>query len=353
MQSEIAKLRRRVLTPPQTQQTFEEFHPFKIYQPDTNLLATTGTTFDISGNPLSIAIDSTVPTNLPTTVNPTTDGWRIWAVRTGRVSARGSTFISYDYQLWIPGNNSITNDSDFASTFEVAGCDGIAIGNQNGLPYEFDPALVSGYQISPIVLPFNFDSFGLYSIALWVQIDMINLTAQLKATRYNTLSGYASAFPQASDGSFVPIGAITSLGYNYYQSGANPKALTAFQIQYGNAINRYGMFQNNQGNTSGDGLVFSASINYRGDFLNDVGLSSFAFYPGDVVKIQKEIDLTATSTGGITTTINTGGATNKLFPQELWMMTAVGFTSDPTTDPNWVKISGLDISTQTNRTPNT
>jgi hypothetical protein len=367
---ELAKQRRKPLGGFVPQEIPEPFYPFKIYQPDISTLASMGWTFDINGNPTAINIDATVPTNLPTTINPNTDGWRIWAVREGMVSCRGSQYISFDYQHWLPGLSATTTASDFSFTFEVSeGCDGIGIGsNSVGTPYDYDPvtdfSLNAPVQVTPIVLPFNFDSSGLYSIALWLQIDMVNGGAVLMGTRYQTLAGATNAFPQPTDSSYVPIGSITSLGYNFYANGGNPESLTAYQIQFGNVLSRYGLFQNNLGNTNLDGLLYSATLNYRGDFLNDDGLADNAFYPGDVVKIEQEIDVTATaaSTGGITTTVTielngnavgAPGASPNLFVEQLWMMTTTGFTSDPTTDPNWVLISGISLSPITSPTPNT
>lgn len=331
--------------------------PFKIYKPDLSTIANVGTIFDIFGNPSDIAINSTVPTNLPLTVNPTTDAWRIWAVREGLVSARSYLFTCFDQQFVLPGFLFKTTNSDFSTLLEVKGCDKIGIGQPVGVPYDFDVLSSNLVKVKPIILPFNFDFSGLYSIVLWIQVDMENITATLMGTRYQTLSGYQSAFPNPTDSSFIPVGMITSLGINFYKSAGDPKAVTGFNIQIGDLLSRYGSFQNNNGNSLADDLIFSATTNYRGDFLNDNRLADLVFYPGDIVKVEGEIDLTATSSGGILTTVTATipatASSHKLFSQNLWMMTSVGFTTDPTTDPDWVKISGLDVSTQNNPTPNT
>ena len=62
-----------------------------------------------------------------------------------------------------------------------------------------------------------------------------------------------------------------------------------------------------------------------------------AYYPGDVVKIES----------------NFVSAPTTIYSQDSWMMTAIGFTTDPTTDANWVKISGCGLTSETNQTPNT
>ena len=335
------------------------FYPFKIYKPDFSTLSSTGWTFDALGNPVSIAINSTIPTNLPTTINPTTDGWRIWAIRTGRVSARGSFFVSYDLQFWVPGISGTTIDSSFSVNFEIKdGCDSIGMSWSSGFPYDYNP-IGTIAKITPIVLPYFFDASSLYSIALWIKVDFENQSAEIMGTRYQTLAGYGTAFPDPPDSSYIPLGAITSLGPDFYSSGGDPTKLTAYNIREGNIADRYGLFQNNLGNTLLSGLLYSAGLNYRGDFLNDTDMDLNAYYPGDVVKIERQINLTATSTGGINTSVKatdasgSEGNSSSLFAQSLYMMTVAGFTTDPTTDPNWVKITGLDVKTQTDQTPNT
>ena len=63
-------------------------HPFKVYQPTNFASFTTGFVFrdPTSGVATVCNIDATKPTNLdatPPTVNPGTDAWRFWAVRSG------------------------------------------------------------------------------------------------------------------------------------------------------------------------------------------------------------------------------------------------------------------------------
>ena len=119
----------------------EQYYPFKIYKPDISLLGNTGVIFDAEGVPNTIAINAFAPTNLPTTVNPKTDGWRIWAIREGMVSQRGYDFAQTDYQLFTPGGQAQVNLSDFSTSFEITtGCDTVGIGFQQGLPYDFDPS---------------------------------------------------------------------------------------------------------------------------------------------------------------------------------------------------------------------
>ena len=75
-------------------------HPFRIYKP--NPLPPDGTavtTFDSNGAQVAAVVNSTVPTDAgftnggtwavtPPPVNPTTDAWRFWNVRTGLVEVR-------------------------------------------------------------------------------------------------------------------------------------------------------------------------------------------------------------------------------------------------------------------------
>lgn len=355
--------------PPQVDK--ENFYPFKIYKPDFSLLTPQGNTFDDSGNPVAINIDSTVPTNLPTTVNPKTDGWRIWAVRTGMVSLRSYEFAQTDVQFFFPGGSGSAqvNLSDFSTSFEVSsGCDGIGIGFQQGLPYDFDPAdgtAQAPVSITPIVINADPDEFGLYGFALFLKTTSVfapeaNTPATLMGLSYDAHFGGELVFPTPTDSSFIPIGVISSLGWGFYNGQGNPKYLTAYQIQYGNVINRYGIFENN---FDDEQLNYSANLNFRGNWQTDLIVNS-CFYPGDLIQYQRELDFTATSTvnapgvGTVTTTVvitdpdaeETGAS---LFVTELYMATVVGFTDDPTFDPNFVKISGVDFTPNENPTPNT
>ena len=384
---------RRILgMAPQNVSPTPEYYPFKIYKPDLSLILTQGTTFDDDGNPILIQIDYTVPTNLPTTINPNTDGWRIWAMREGLVSSRAT----YGVQNIVPGSTFLAVGPDFSNMYEPTGAGGAGEGdmgfdflgldrigiasNGYGTPFDYDPSknpqfdgtsLPAPLAIWPFIIPGDADSSGLYSFALWIKSDLTargnptdEFGAQLMGKRYETLGAddANTPFPEITDNTTIPIGFLSSLGVNYAVTiFTDPTALTAYNIQKGDFIAKYGSWKNNTiAHPTTTQLHLSGTLNYRGDFLHDLNLQDSIFYPGDVVKIESVITVSANSSGGISTSITITdsdvGSTNsagKIYSENLWMQTVVAFTSDPTTDPNWVKISGLYASPQTDPTPNT
>lgn len=355
-------------TPPPPAQVID-YHPFEIYKPDLSGLSTSGWIPDGSGIMRPIAISTATPTNLPTTINPKTDAWRIWAVRTGAVSLRNLYSATVDNQVFLTGFEASVPLSDFSMSYEVtSGCDSVALGNQTGLPYEYDPGSDSlaskfGLVVTPLILPASItpSPIGtppLYGLALVVRIDTAANgsgsglpPATLMGFVYNCLTQYNTAFPTPADCMAIPIGAISALGYKYYESGGDSKSFTPFQIQYGNILSRYGLFENQNQESSGD-LLYNATLNFRGNWQNDQ-IADEIFYPGDTIQYQREMDFTAS--GGITVTITDpeGGSGSKLYFTELYMMTTTGFTSDPSTDDNFVRISGVDFSSNDDQTPNT
>lgn len=354
----------------------EAFYPFRIYKPKKEWLATSGWTFQSYGAPVAIAINPNVPTNLPHTINPNTDMWRIWAVRTGLIGAnRGTYFVSFDEEFFFPGLPMSVEGQDFSVITEVGdGCDRFGVSSQTGTPYDANPDDYPDEKVVPIVLPSNFGQpitnfTPLNGLAISVLVPQDGSPITLWGVVFNNLTQYNNVFsPPASGDRLFPIGVIDALGYDWYHhaSGDNAEP-TAYNLQFGNITNLFGVFQNNQGNSFSTDLILSLTKNYRGDFLNDP-IQFLAFYPGDCVKIQSQIDLSASSistvhapgTGTVTTDTSisatdaeTSESGSSLFVQNIYMMTAIGFTSDPTTDPNWVKISGIDLSSQNNPTPNT
>jgi hypothetical protein len=347
------------LLPQDTAAAAATYYPFKIYKPQSTWLAATGITFnETTGEPINCAIDATQPTALPGRVNPNTDWWRFWAVREGLVSVRSFEFSCFDEQFIFPGAQFLTTSRDFATVIPVSGCDSIGpTHNSVGLGYEQDPSTLDktyGASVVPIILPGNADAQGFYNYALWVGMESsagidVNYSARLKCRRYSAYTQYASAFPNQPDSSHVPVGVISTLGYDWYKAGGTDATkLTVYQIQYGHALDRYGVF--NSGNP-----YFNATLNYRGDWNNDPDLPYLCFYPGDVVKVQEQFDFTAASTGGITTTVGVagpGGSSASMYVTSLYMSTVVGFTADPATDTNWVKVSGADTVASNDGTPN-
>ena len=346
---EISKQRRKPLGGFVPQDNPQTFYPFKIYKPDQSWLATTGWTFNASGIPISIAINPNIPTNLPTTINPNTDMWRIWAVREGLCGVRSNSSVSFSYQFWLPGFQGTTIGADFSVMLECAsgGCDGIGVGgNTFGLPYDFNPNDYPVQKIVPLVLPATFTGTGYQGLAL--SIETGEDATRLRGKVFNEFTDYTTVFN--TEGSFggvpgypsalVPIGVISTLGIGFYTPTAgNLKNLTAFNLQFGHIQNRYGMYQSNAANHNhaAGALAYFTTQNFRGNFLTDYGMSSAVYYPGDTVVVQKTLTI---------------GGTPYYF-QNLWLMTNIGFTSDPTTDPNWTLASGISTTSITSVTPNT
>jgi len=364
--------RRRVLTPPAAITQTDTFFPFKIYQPDLSQIADFGYILDNQIENLRnfTAIDSTVPTNLPTTINPITDGWRIWAIRDGMYSARNFESVNFqDVVIEQPPTRSTFNIP--MSDFSMSGNTGDGAGDltdAQGLDYDIPSGeYPQTNPVIPIILSGEPDSIGFYSFSIWLAINStfdFSFGAQICGQQFDTATGTASAFPEPPYGftgspdtyqgelTVFPIGIISTV------SASNPSnvptQLSAIQIQLGNCFSQYGEV-NLAEFTSDDGAatVYSAGLNYRGDFLNDPNLSQEVFYPGDVVRIQKAISIAASSSGGITTSININGGGDTVYAQNLYLMTTIGFTTDPTTDSNWTLISGVNLTSITTPTPNT
>ena len=330
------------------QQEYSSFYPFKIYKPKTTWLSTTGWIFDTLGVPHGIAINSNIPTNLPTTINPTTDGWRIWAVREGLCGVRSNSQASFYYQYWFPGSSGTTVGADFSVMLECSygGCDGVGVGNNSyGFPYDFNPDDYGLCKVIPIVLPANFT--GALGQSFCLSIETGEAATRLRGRVANNISEYNTLFN--TEGSFggvpgypsalVPIGVISTLGFNLFKSQGAAKSLTAFNLQFGHIQNRYGMFQSNAANhTHAAGpLSYYLTKNFRGNFLTDYGMSSACYYPGDSVIVEKAVVISGTT----------------IYYQNIWTMTNIGFTSDPTTDPNWFLESGASTVHIASTTPNT
>ena len=346
----------------------KEYHPFKIYQPDPATLASTGWIFDATtGAPTSIAIDATQATSLPTRVNPLTDGWRIWAVRTGMVAVRTPDTLAFqDNASFAPLSNPGLPGADFAFIFETTdGTDGV--GAQSAYAAETDLVAAGGAAVKPFVLT-NSEAVAIW--ALWLKVTPVfDASGALpKAILYGKdvtglgsgVSGIATGapFPSAKDSSIVPVGILTVSKYNstLIWSEAN-------QIQYGSIINRFGVTYNFQATdwiTGDNALFLQWPMNYRGNWLTD-SIQGNAFYPGDVVKVQTQFILGLDGTNATGTNVTLTDFYGYVFEnptlyfQNFYLNTGFGFTSDPTTDPNWVLISGTVLHDQDTpgTTPNT
>ena len=361
------KKRRRIMTPPQAQSEIQPFHPFQIYKPEIKKLnfqvegdpptiqsswmnfESLGWTFDpITFSLTQITFDSTVPTDFSTgTINPVTDGWRIWAVRTGLVSCRNGENSPSSTQIFDPGSDVAITMPDLATANEVSGCDGYSIGGreltsnlQFGFPYEFNPSTDNGQfeGVTPIVLPSSFvDNDHSYILSLWIQSPTAGAPALMgRAFDFDSTGGNV-LFPVPQTGQTIPLGAIANVGFESQLQNSDTDGLTAYQFIYGNMVDRYGVYRNSfLENETSDPLGYNATLNFRGSWQNDAITTGY-FYPGDVVKFQ--------------TSMTIGGTT--VYSENLYMCAIAGTSSNPSTDPNWTMISGIRLTSDTDETPDT
>lgn len=374
---EFSKQRRKPLGGFVPQEPTNAFYPFKIYQPDISLITGQNNglmipnSSSIIGTRDTCGFDPTLPTVLtgagPYNCNPKTDAWRIWAIRDGFYSVRNYTQIDFQDVTGDRTFNVLMPDySEGSTTLSLALSDLYNGTDGQGIDYDIEPGSNPDNPIYPIVLVGNADSIGFYNFAIWLEVYPSSpgvFGGIINGAQFDSVTGMDSAFPsppfpgETYIGGYTifPLGVITST--TFLNQDNIPTNLFANQIQFGNCYSNYGEFNNSSAATRGEALLYSSGLNYRGDFINDTLLAETVFYPGDVVKIQQQIVLTATSTGGIATTIHAALAgettSSSLFVQSLYLCTTIGFTSDPTTDSDWVKISGIDVETQTSKTPNT
>ena len=307
----INKLRRRITSPPLTPTSPPEtFFPFKIYQPTLAQISqfTNGICFldPSSGAQSSIAIDATRPTNLPVTVNPNTDAWRFFAVRSGIVEIRpnytllemGNGFgsnLPYYSGLgdWITDPNNwgwryyVSSGTDFVSP---------------PADYQFDDN--SGVMNSP---PLVFtgtlntpeaNNFYPWWFALWIAItpdtsDASLPTVQIAGCCANQ-NDYGANFPALpfpnSNPNIIPIGwvnLLTSdpLGQEIIIDGVDWGTNYINQEIFDHQVNLY---PKGNGNNSG----FSSALNLRGSVYyptttySPSDLASQVAYPGDVVVLN-------------------------------------------------------------------
>ena len=334
---ELGKNRRRVLGMPQPTVDTAAYFPFKVYQPDPPSSAgivsagkTYGTIFDNFGNSSVIAIDATVPTNLPTTVNPGTDGWRFLSVRGGYFYYRGL------YSLFPSGSGYLSSEQ-YHIYPDPGGIDGVTIGsdwvapNYPALEQPFDSqSKVSLWNTffstdgSPIIINGTWNGSTQILFAIWLDVPPETPSTgfgpvQLKAMRFD--AGYGTlptiGFPFKIPIAYISTG-IFNTAYSY----------TINQIQWGHIALQYGAglydYSNPGSPVSTDPIC--GPLLPRGNWSTDA-ITSQAFYPGDIVIINQ--------------TLNFGGSVGSKTNRQLWMMTQTGFTANPATDPNWVQIAGL------------
>lgn len=271
----VEKIRRRVIGMPPVAQNL---HPFQIYQPTNFASFTTGTTFlGTDGTPTTCNIDANVPTNFansPPTVNPKTDAWRFWAVRTGAIETRPIYTIG-------PFSNADTPDSSQFGVLTVCTyCDGNGMSETNIMETQTSPLILSG---SPTP-----GQSSWYDFWIRIQPDPPNsfpILPQVAITP-NLNSGNTFGGTTANSPTQIFIGVVMTTDNtgipNYTE-----------QILYGHATGRFpcgnGNFLTKTSNSPTDSPLLGGSVlNFRG---STDGVSTYAptdlnmqiMYPGDVV----------------------------------------------------------------------
>jgi len=342
----INKLRRRVLTPPQTQVQVEpQLSPFAIYKinppPDGNPYAIT---FDESGNQISITIDSTVPTDftaMPPTVNPRTDAWRFYQVRSGYVEVRPYFSIPDDFLLNYTNSYALLypvfDYTDAVTPYGLLA--GGTYGRQWDAPYK---TTIGNNVPVPIVIPSNpsgdLDFDGNILFSLWLTIipdadsfSLVNITLNGWRWAADVGGGYnLSPFPYPSP-NIIQLGIIKSSQANTSTPPATPYDLVVDQMQSGHVVNRYspgmlGFSISSANNPPGYGDVIPGALVYRGNWQDDASINDSVFYPGDFVS-YRQTGRTILTTHTVTETV-------------LLMCVAMAFTSDPITDVNFIPLNG-------------
>jgi len=332
--------------------------PFSIYKIDPPADGTASITFDSTGAQVAITVDSNVPTDfsaIPPTVNPRTDAWRFYQVRSGYVQVR--PYFSLIGSLGGFYSGYFKDYSDLYRVYDV--CDGITPegfppGNTNGKPWDTEAKTLgagASNLFSPLVIPslagddtdLDFDGNILFSFWLTIIPDTSssdNITITLNGWRwsYSAIGSYVnSPFPGASP-NMIPIGVIKSQQANFDSpTSPNPYDLIIDQIQSGHVINRYtpGMLgvsgpfgptpetPTNPPNPTDS--VIGPTI-YRGHWQDDVSIQDSVFYPGDLVAYKV--------TGRV---IPPAYTVTETF---LLLCTNVAFTTDPLFDTTFIVLNG-------------
>lgn len=358
MQTDINRIKRRTLPFIPSNETF---FPFKIYQPNLATLPYWGVIFSTSGVGKQIAIDSTKPTNLTAdapTVNPKTDGWRILAVRNGRVQC------DWPYALIESGAIDVfewNRDWGFGGVGSgyISGVDGIG-----SLPYVNDGnnTNIDSYGENTTTIynndyqnfngcPIVFDGEpGGPEFVIWLQI--VNPSNQDETS----VGGLGQIAVCASSSGYWPPDSVTYPDWNPYASvlpigsvwfdgDTTIKQIT--QLTYNHFIDE--TVNTRYTNATIEPYMTDSELNYCGDWQDDnvspIYIQNRAFQPGDVISYTQPFvaaDPPSPSNGQYTQMEYTDSASNTVTIcltysiTYLLMMTGTGFTSDPLYDSNWI-----------------
>jgi hypothetical protein len=242
-------------------------HPFEIYQPAVPSFITTGITFlGTNGVPTVCNISASVPTDFgssPPNVNPSTDAWRFWAVRSGLVELRPLYIIDLIQNITTP------NGSVYGLLMMADNTDGNGIADSSTTTTQTPPLIFSG---NP--------SFGDNSTyEFWLQILPDALNVNQPAPNVIIVPRVASAFSgilTAATNTYIPLGVVIPAP----TTGAGP---IIENIIRGNVTGRFGAGNSNFGN--GGVMNFRGTYQSNNSIYLPADLNSQLFYPGDVVTI--------------------------------------------------------------------
>jgi len=362
IQSQMNRLRVRQAAPSIIPTQVKPMFPFRIYKPDPLPPdGTAVTTFDSNGAQVAAVVNSTVPTDAgftnggtwaatPPPINPTTDAWRFWNVRTGLVEVRPWFSV---IQLFSDVGQLQGNYSEY--NFVWSGTDGNYPQNLNGLEFD-DPTTTANYFEggTTLIIPGTPASNGI-GFSIWVQVvpdqDYYGyVDVRIMGKTCHDLFSELQPFPDSSP-LVIPISLILTSIYSDGMHSATD--LTVWQLTFDHILNRWppGMF--GAGYWAPDpvsGLNIwhpgsiggSGALSYRGDWDND-DIQDMVFYPGDVVKVTTAITAFSDSAEVTFSLYGFGGFTT-IENVMLFMAQSVCFTGDPSNDGNFVQVSGLYLS---------
>lgn len=256
------------------------FHPFKIYQPTDFAAFTQGITFlGNDGMPTVCTIDATKPTDftaMPPTVNPTTDAWRFWAIRTGYIEYRPQYFFSM--RSASSGDNNAAGYAPENWVFKYmveTGTDGIwpIYGKA------FDDPITVPFFNSFLIMAGDVPDGGFYTkFALWIDITPDTNASfpiiQIKARRVTSHSNAENGFPYSTP-NIIPIGIAQ---YNLSKTDT-----LVWQYVFDHVRGRYPV--PNSAFVVGFGKTFCSGsvMNFRGYYDDPSEFADQAFYAGDIL----------------------------------------------------------------------
>jgi len=306
----FAKLR-RYKTP--VIQSFENYFPFKIYQPSNiaNFIGQTAPMFtnNLAGSPTPCTITaSNIPTNLaamPPTVS-VADTWRFFAVRSGLVEFRpiynflgfvadSGPGTSYGLAPFDPNNWGTKFGSGQTSQYSIANLDGVGFWESKT---GFDDQTAISQNV-PCVIGITPTGSNFVSVALWIQIDPDSVSSI-----YPTIALFGNAQTNNSslpESSFYPGPLAIPIGEVWISSDLSQ--FVPYQEVFDHITNRY---PPGNGNFIGNGNQLNSPVgtvaNIRGTWavaydgvdlptptILPSDLSSQLFYPGDEIIFFDEL----------------------------------------------------------------